>query len=36
MAQKPFIVRNGLEVDTELIFADADTNRVGIGTKYQF
>ena len=32
MAQKPFIVRNGLEVDTELIFADADTNRVGIGT----
>jgi cytochrome c2 len=32
MAQKPFIVRNGLEVDTNLIFADASTNKVGIGT----
>jgi hypothetical protein len=32
MAQKPFIIKNGLEVDTDLIFADADQNKVGIGT----
>lgn len=29
---KNFIVRNGLEVDTDLIVADPDTDRVGIGT----
>ena len=29
---KNFVVKNGLEVDTSLILADADTNRVGIGT----
>jgi len=29
---KNFIVKNGLEVDTNLIVANADTNRVGIGT----
>ena len=26
-----FVVRNGLEVNTDLIYADIDTNRVGIG-----
>jgi hypothetical protein len=30
--QKNFIIRNGLEVDTNLIVADATTNKVGIGT----
>jgi hypothetical protein len=30
--QKSFVIRNGLEVDTNLILADADTNKVGIGT----
>jgi hypothetical protein len=29
---KNFIIRNGLEVDESLIFADADTQKVGIGT----
>jgi len=29
---KNFVVRNGLEVDENLIFADADQNRVGIST----
>jgi hypothetical protein len=29
---KNFVVKNGLEVDTNLILANADTNRVGIGT----
>lgn len=29
---KNFVIRNGLEVDTNLILADADTNKVGIGT----
>jgi len=29
---KNFVVKNGLEVDTNLIVADANTNRVGIGT----
>lgn len=29
---KNFVVKNGLEVDTNLIIADANTNRVGIGT----
>jgi hypothetical protein len=29
---KNFVVKNGLEVDTSLILANADTNRVGIGT----
>jgi len=29
---KNFVIRNGLEVDTDLIFADADTNKVGIGS----
>ena len=29
---KNFIVRNGLEVDESLIFADADTQKVGIGS----
>lgn len=29
---KNFIVRNGLEVDESLIFADADTQKVGVGT----
>ena len=29
---KNFVVKNGLEVDTSLIVADADNNRVGIGT----
>ena len=27
-----FVVKNGLEVNTDLILADVDTNRVGIGT----
>ena len=30
--QKNFVVKNGLEVDTNLIIADAITNKVGIGT----
>ncbi len=30
--QKPFVVKNGLEVNDNLIYADADTNRVGIAT----
>lgn len=29
---KNFIVRNGIEVDTDLIFADSDIDRVGIAT----
>jgi len=29
---KNFVVKNGLEVDTNLIVANADTNRVGVGT----
>jgi len=29
---KNFVVKNGLEVDTNLILANANTNRVGIGT----
>ena len=29
---KAFVVKNGLEVSSNLIFADADTRRVGIGT----
>jgi len=29
---KNFVVKNGLEVNTDLIFADATTNRVGIGS----
>lgn len=29
---KNFVVKNGLEVDTDLIVADANTNKVGIGT----
>jgi len=29
---KNFVVKNGLEVNTDLILADADTNRVGIGS----
>ena len=29
---KNFIIRNGLEVDTNLILADPQTNKVGIGT----
>jgi hypothetical protein len=29
---KNFVVKNGLEVNTNLILADVDTNRVGIGT----
>ena len=29
---KNFVVKHGLEVDTSLIFANADTNNVGIGT----
>ena len=29
---KNFVVKNGLEVDTDLIFADASTNKVGIGS----
>ncbi len=29
---KNFVVKNGLEVDTNLILANAETNRVGIGT----
>jgi len=29
---KNFVVKNGLEVDTNLIVADANTNKVGIGT----
>ena len=28
---KNFVIRNGLEVDTNLILADAYTNKVGIG-----
>jgi hypothetical protein len=31
---KNFVVKNGLEVDTNLILANADTNRVGIGTSF--
>ncbi len=30
--QKPFVVRNGIEVNSNLIFGDATTDRVGIGT----
>lgn len=29
---KNFVVKNGLEVDTDLILANAESNRVGIGT----
>ena len=29
---KNFVIKNGLEVDTNLILADAQTNKVGIGT----
>ena len=29
---KNFVIKNGLEVDTNLIFADSQTNKVGIGT----
>ena len=29
---KNFVVKNGLEVNTDLVFADATTNRVGIGS----
>jgi len=29
---KNFVVKNGLEVDTDLIVADSLTNKVGIGT----
>jgi len=29
---KNFVVKNGLEVDNSLLVADADTNRVGVGT----
>ena len=29
---KNFVVKNGLEVNTDLILADASTNRVGIAT----
>jgi len=29
---KSFVIKNGLEVNSNLILADADTNRVGIGT----
>ena len=29
---KNFVVKHGLEVDTNLIFANADTNKVGVGT----
>ena len=29
---KNFVIKNGLEVDTNLIFADPQTNKVGIGT----
>lgn len=32
MANKNFVVKHGLEVNSGLIFADQDTNRVGIGT----
>ena len=30
--QKSFVIKNGLVVDTDLILADANTNKVGIGT----
>lgn len=30
--QKNFVVKNGIEVNTDLIFADKDLNKVGIGT----
>lgn len=30
--QKNFVITNGLEVDNNLIFADADLNKVGIAT----
>ena len=30
--QKNFVIKNGLEVDTNLIVADAQANRVGVGT----
>ena len=29
---KNFVVKNGLEVNTRLILADANTNKVGIGS----
>lgn len=32
MADKNFVVKNGIEVDTNLIFADKGSNKVGIGT----
>jgi hypothetical protein len=30
--QKNFVIKNGLEVDTNLIVADSQTNKVGVGT----
>lgn len=30
--QKNFVVKNGIEVNTNLIFADTDSNKVGIAT----
>ena len=32
IVNKNFVVKNGLEVDTDLIFADASTDKVGIGS----
>ena len=29
---KNFVVKNGLEVNTNLLLADADNSRVGVGT----
>ena len=29
---KNFVIKNGVEVSTDLIIGDADTNKVGIGT----
>ena len=29
---KNFVIKNGVQVSTDLIIGDADTNRVGVGT----
>ena len=29
---KNFVIKNGVQVSTDLIIGDADTNKVGIGT----
>ena len=33
---KSFVIKNGVQVSTDLIIGDADNNRVGIGTTIPF